>query len=295
MSYSTEDVFISYSSKDHAAALEIKELLEMPPRSVSCWMANDVTISGGDDFRARIVEAIRRCKVFLFILSDSSMQSHWCSLELSFAILENKKIYSIRLDNAPISDICSFKLGCAQISDGTINFEAVIESLAINIKNGRDQILEEEQRRLVENKKHGFVGYALFAAIRSINRLAFLISLIVLIAKISAAGGILALLSAPSDTPGVQTVLLAFTVLSISLLNFLPISLIILAIRSRILTYAKMDSPSALYAMYIIMTRCDLFLMIFGRKKALEYLQRSAELGYPAAIKRLEAKAVKAG
>ena len=288
MNYTAEDIFISYSSKDQATAEKIKALLEAPPRSVSCWMANDVTISGGDDFRSRIVEAIRRCKVFLFILSDSSMNSHWCSLELSFAILENKKIYSIRIDDSPITGIYSFKLGCTQISDGTGNFDAAVESLAINVKNGRDRVLMEEKARIAETKKHRTIGYFITKAVTQALGLAFIISLIVFISKLGKYGGLFELLSASADDVADAGIILAS--LSIAVGSVIPyiISLALLAMKTgRLRTAASMSSPSALYSMYVIMRR-DLFYLIFGKKKAREYLERSAELGYPPAVKRLE-------
>ena len=148
-----EDIFISYSNNDREKAIQIKNVLESPPRNVICWMANDATITGGEDFRSRIVEAIRRCKIFLFIISKSSMNSKLCPLELSFAIMENKKIYSIQIDDSPLNELYSFKLGCSQIVNGFYNFDAAIEVLSINAKNFVDEIIEKEKKLLSEQKK----------------------------------------------------------------------------------------------------------------------------------------------
>ncbi len=288
MNYIAEEVFISYSSKDSEIALKIKNILESPPRSVSCWMANDITISGGDDFRSRIVSAIRSCKVFLFILSDSSMQSHWCSSELSFAIMADKKIYSIRVDDSPITEICSFKLGCSQITDGVVNLDAVIESLAINVKNGRDEVLEEEKMEMTNNKTFRVDLYFILSVFHKISLLVAIICFVILIGHSIRAGGVIELLSLPSTDSSVIEALSALKIFIIALLAHFVIDTILFILFSRIKEYAEMDSPSALYTMYCIFTYCHLITFIFGRKKAFEYLQRSGNLGYSLAVKRLE-------
>jgi hypothetical protein len=294
MNYTSEDVFISYSSKDQATAEKIKKLLEAPPRSVSCWMANDVTISSGDDFRQRIVDAIRRCKVFLFILSDSSMKSHWCSLELSFAIMENKKIYSIRIDDAPISSICSFKLGCAQISDASVNFDAAVEALAINVKNGRDRVLEEAKKRISEQNKHSHTGYLVTSLISTALLVAMITSLIILIKKIADYGGILELLStSQSEVPDMGLIMGSFRTLLLSVIPFIITRVMLSSMLGKISRGVNVNSPSALYSMYMIMTRYNILFMIVGRKKALEHLEKSKNLGYPKAVKEYERLAKK--
>ena len=286
MNYAAEDVFISYSSKDQATAEKIKRLLESPPRSVSCWMANDVTIASGDDFRSRIVEAIRSCKVFLFILSESSMNSHWCSLELSFAILENKKIYSIKIDDKPINDICSFKLGCAQISDGTVNFEAVVEALAINVKNGRDHVLEEEKKRISNIKRHSPVLYILSLVVSRFFGVAILVSLIYFIRTAMDVGGIFMLLmSSESDLENFDAVMTSLKIAVYSLFPYIAAKILGHVSLSSLSRGAKIGSPSALYSLYLITARFGLITRFIGKKQSLMHLHKSAELGYAPAIR----------
>ncbi len=288
MTYGNEDVFISYSSANHSVALEIKKRLESPPRNVTCWMANDANIQGGDDFRSRIVDAIRRCKIFLVVLSKESMESKWCPLELSFAILENKKIYSIRIDSTQLSPSFEFKLICSQISDGTSNLDVVIETLAINVKNQRDEMLTQEQRKISDSKKYTIGGYLLYHIISSILGITIVVSIVIAIAMFNKAGGIMAFLQGRLDSDISE---LSIKALAIVLYCIVPyaISVVFKNLKLKNLqSGASVDSPSALYTQYLIMTRCSLLFMIFCRKAALEKLQKSAELGYAPAKKEME-------
>ena len=282
--FKNEDVFVSYSSKDEAVAKNIKALLEAPPRSVTCWMANDVTISAGDDFRNRIVDALRRCKVFLLILSKSSIESKWCPLELSHAIMENKKIYTIRIDDTPLNDEFKFKLGCSQISDGTINYDAAVESLGINVKNGRDQVIELEKTRIANIKKHRAFGLRCLAVFNQITLIQWIISIIISIIVTTKNGGLFEFLSSSQDTPDSSLFLYSFG----TLLALTPIMIVTNAIFSmkmkRLNNAASMDSPSAHYCLYQIHYYHNPIARLFARKRILWHLERSAELQYEPAI-----------
>ncbi|MBO4983165.1 MAG: toll/interleukin-1 receptor domain-containing protein [Clostridia bacterium] len=288
MIYGNEDVFISYSSANHAVALEIKKRLESPPRNVTCWMANNANIQSGEDFRSKIVDAIKRCKIFLFVISKESMESKWCPLELSYAILENKKIYSIRVDSAQLSPSFEFKLICSQISDGTSNLDVVIETLAINVKNQRDEILTQEQRKISDSKKYNIGGYLFCHIVSLILGIAIIASIAVAIVMVDKAGGIMAFLSESSNSDISKTAIKALSIVLYCIVPYVIfISLKNLKLKN-LQAGASIDSPSALYTQYLIMTRYSLLFIIFGRKVALEKLQKSAELGYAPAKKEMK-------
>ncbi|MBQ8146738.1 MAG: toll/interleukin-1 receptor domain-containing protein [Clostridia bacterium] len=288
MIYGNEDVFISYSSANYNVAVEIKKRLESSPRNVTCWMANDANIQGGDDFRTRIVDAIRRCKIFLFILSNESMGSKWCPLELSFAILENKKIYSIRIDSTQLSPSFEFKLICSQISDGTSNLDVVIETLALNIKNQRDEIIIQEQRKISDSKKYTIGAYPFCHIISLILGMTILASIVIAIAMFNKAGGITALLQGNMDLNCVEISSIALSIATFCFFPYVMFLLLEIWKGNQLRSGASMDSPSALYTQYLIMTRYKLFCMLFFRKTALEKLQKSADLGYVPAKKEIE-------
>lgn len=280
-----EDIFISYSNNDREKAIQIKNVLESPPRNVICWMANDATITGGEDFRSRIVEAIRRCKIFLFIISKSSMDSKWCPLELSFAIMENKKIYSIQIDDSPLNELYSFKLGCSQIVNGVHNFDAAIEVLSINAKNFVDEIIEKEKKLLSEQKKFTPFTYFFPTICSKLLGTLLIVSLIVLIRNIFLAGGILDLLSLSTDDPISSSTLTFFGIFIWCLLPYFITKYIKIYMLEKISSAAKMDSPSALFLLYLITYKYNLLARLLKRKEKIEYLQKSAQMEFPPAIK----------
>ena len=290
MNYANEDIFISYSSKDVAIAKQIKSILESPPRSVSCWMASDATITSGDDFRVRIVEAIRRSKVFLIILSESSMASDWCSQELSFAILENKKIYSIKIDDSSISEFFSFRLSCTQIADGTVNLDAVVESLAINVKNGRDAVIEAEEKKISEDKVYGRGGYLIWHWCYRVLSWVMLLSLIAIIVITNTMfSGFWDMLTSSADAPGASVVIGLFKTMGTLLIPWIITGIVSVVLMDRLLSASRRNSPSAKYSLYLIYTKHNLPISrLLSAKKASELLQESARLNYTPAVRELE-------
>ncbi len=287
------DVFISYSSKDVETAKKIKRLLESPPRSVSCWMANDATITGGDDFRSRIAEAIRSCKVCLFVLSENSMKSDWCSRELSFAILENKPIYTVKIDDSTLDDIHTFKLSCSQIMDASVNFDAVAEALAINIKNGKDAEIEKAQRSIANSRRFGFLPYTIAVCIKRTAWILLFVHLANMISFIRANANSLSEFVTLSSRDGVDMQRFEFLcgILGAFIAFFVfvgtPLKILETTSLRKMVAASEMDSASALYSLYWIFTFVHPIFGLFSKKKSLERLERSAELGYAPAVKRL--------
>ena len=146
------EVFISYSSKNEEIASLIAEGLE--DRGVKYWKAGQYTINSGEDFREKIASALKECKIFLIILSKDSMNSPWVKLELTEALRNNKKIYSLKIDEYPLDELFDFKLGCSQISDGTKNLNSVIENLSINIRKTRDELVSKSKNTLINQNKN---------------------------------------------------------------------------------------------------------------------------------------------
>jgi hypothetical protein len=74
-------IFISYSSADDAAVRSLVSDLEYARQTV--WLDQDLT--GGDAWWAKILEQIRSADVFVFALSDKSLQSKPCQSEMAYA------------------------------------------------------------------------------------------------------------------------------------------------------------------------------------------------------------------
>jgi TIR domain len=74
-------VFMSYSRRNDAA---VKSLIDdLQPTDVEIW--RDAKLRGGDAWWTEILEQIRKCNVFLFAVSDSSLHSKPCRAELGYA------------------------------------------------------------------------------------------------------------------------------------------------------------------------------------------------------------------
>lgn len=107
-------VFISYSSKDYAQALAVRNVLEQ--NGITCWMAPE-SIPGGSNYTKEIPIAIRGCQAFVLMLSNNAQNSHWVLKELDSAVNAGKIILPFQLEDVPLSDEFNFLLTGAQRYD----------------------------------------------------------------------------------------------------------------------------------------------------------------------------------
>ena len=106
-----QDVFISYSSKNQSDADFIKRALES--NGISCWMAPG-SIPSGSNYAKEIPNAIRNCRVFVLILSQSAQLSVWVPKELDLAVNEGKTVVPFMIEDCQILDEFNFYLIGAQ-------------------------------------------------------------------------------------------------------------------------------------------------------------------------------------
>jgi len=111
MSY---DVFISYSRKDLQLVQQIKDEIEAATDG-RCWMDLNGIESGAVQFTSDIINGIKECRVFLFMLSIHSQYSEFALRELHFAYnkaKENKKkVVIVNIDQCTMTDEFSFMYG----------------------------------------------------------------------------------------------------------------------------------------------------------------------------------------
>lgn len=114
MEQKKRDIFISYSRKDLELVHSIKQDIEQAT-GCNCWMDLNGIESGAIQFTNDIVEGIKRCRVFLFMLSTHSQYSEFALRELHFAYgkaKENKKkVVIVNIDNCKKTDEFSFMYG----------------------------------------------------------------------------------------------------------------------------------------------------------------------------------------
>ncbi len=147
--------FISYSSADALEfAVRLHDALEAGPPHVPAWLDRR-DIQPGQDWDSEIVEALRTCASFLFLLSEDSVEDHSvCKLEWTRALSYKKPIVPIRfrhnvelpfrLDNCHHIDFTgSFDQGLARLR----NHLTWLESPAGFLRGLKDR-LEDAKRDL---------------------------------------------------------------------------------------------------------------------------------------------------
>lgn len=102
-----KEIFISYSTVDITSAETVRDILEQ--NGLSCWMAPR-DIPGGSNYTKEIPIAIRNCKVFVLILSNSSQSSQWVLKELDSAVNAGKVILPFMLEDCILNDEFNFLL-----------------------------------------------------------------------------------------------------------------------------------------------------------------------------------------
>ena len=93
------DVFISYSSKDSSLAEKLFD--ELYQAKLNPWIAAD-NIGIGEKYNEEIIKAIDGSKIFIILVSESSVSSRHVGTELERAFSKNKQIFPIRLDKCEL-------------------------------------------------------------------------------------------------------------------------------------------------------------------------------------------------
>ena len=139
------DVFISYSRKDFNEVNAFVEMLKQHIPTLDIWFDLD-GIESGDEFRDKIISAIKRSRYVLFALSKNSDQSEWTRKELQFAKGKKIKIIPLLLDGVQLQEMDWFLfefggLDCIDITDAK-QLEKVVKNLA-----------KWTNKELIQNKK----------------------------------------------------------------------------------------------------------------------------------------------
>jgi hypothetical protein len=98
-------IFISHSSRDNAAAAEIKAWLTAQSfEEVFLDFDKDSGLGVGDHWERRLYEAIERCQAVIAVVTPAWLASKWCFAEFTSARAQGKSIFPIILtpDDAKI-------------------------------------------------------------------------------------------------------------------------------------------------------------------------------------------------
>jgi adenylate cyclase len=119
------DIFISYSSKDREQADLLTELLASAGLSV--WIDKSA-LNAASSWSKEIVQAINECRVFVVLLSPSSLESHNVIKEVSLASEKRKKILPLDLEPVQLTEDFEYQLAGIQRAPMT-NIDAIIRAL----------------------------------------------------------------------------------------------------------------------------------------------------------------------
>jgi hypothetical protein len=134
-------VFISYSREDSEFTSKLIAMLNTTGYDV--WIDNS-SISGGQLWREKIVDAISTCQLFLIVLSPHSVKSNNVRKELDLADKKNKPIIPIVIGATEIPPSMEYQLAGIQWIDFHVNFTVGFESLGKLLTSHQQGTLQKE-------------------------------------------------------------------------------------------------------------------------------------------------------
>ena len=109
-------IFVSYSRRDRNRVIPFVKELEKKIGKNRIWI-DRTGIESGDDFKDRIMSAIDRSEIVLFMLSDNSLQSEYAKMEVEYAHNTDKKVIPVVLDGKPLRGWFLFDFGRINYTD----------------------------------------------------------------------------------------------------------------------------------------------------------------------------------
>ena len=100
-------IFISHSSKDENIIKKICEKLSI--NNFTYWVSFENEMFG-QSYASAIVDAINKCTVFLVFMSENSNKSSHIVNEINSAVMRDKMIIPIKLDNVSLSGVMEYYL-----------------------------------------------------------------------------------------------------------------------------------------------------------------------------------------
>ena len=144
-------VFISYSSRDSAAARRICVALEQ--RGCSCWIANR-DVGAGENYQEAIVRAIEQARVMVLVFSANSNESREIAKELSLASRRNLVVIPARTEDVAPSGAFAYEIATRQWIDLFQDWDGALDGLAERVRAILAS-LEPDEEKTNEEKRDG--------------------------------------------------------------------------------------------------------------------------------------------
>jgi TIR domain/AAA ATPase domain len=102
-------IFISHSSRDNAAAEELRDRLRQQGHSLEGSLFLDFDsqsgIRAGQNWEQTLYRNIRACRAVIILCSADSMKSRWCFMEITHARALGKNLFPVKIEDCEVDGI----------------------------------------------------------------------------------------------------------------------------------------------------------------------------------------------
>lgn len=164
-------IFVSYSHRDTMQVCRVMKIIER--EKFRFWY--DDTMEIGEDFREELRTRIENCSAFILFISEHSMNSKYCGMEIITAFKNNKKIYPVYLsDNVEIPAPLKMILENIQHVKGSVasDLEKYVKKLVTGLPVETMRSLQVEDGVLVACKD-GSVELTIPSDVHTLGRASF--------------------------------------------------------------------------------------------------------------------------
>ena len=151
----TEQVFISYSRKDHLFASKLSK--DLVDNKIKIW--TDTQILPGENWQKSIESNLLNSKFILFLISHESIKSTWTTYELKVAIDKGVKVIPLIIEKIDPSIIPSYIRNIQWIDFTESYSESLLKLISQLPKELKSEISIKERPPL--NKGYAFISYAI--------------------------------------------------------------------------------------------------------------------------------------
>ena len=97
-------IFVSYA---HSDSNVVYPFIEELSKKYNVWFDDGIEL--GKDYEKFIIEHINKCSLFLFLVSNKSLYSDYCELEIKYATGENKRFINVPIESCQFPDWFRFR------------------------------------------------------------------------------------------------------------------------------------------------------------------------------------------
>jgi len=139
-------IFISYSRKDQDYVNRLVQALEK--HELPWWLDNKIDY--GDQWTREIEENLKKCQIFLLVMSPRSVESEWVQRELTFAQQLKKPIFPLLLDGERWFQVIDIQM--TDVQGGKLPPDIFFNKVRSKLKNKTSELTAEEWFNLGDHK-----------------------------------------------------------------------------------------------------------------------------------------------